>query len=62
MYNTGMPNSKQRITARTHKKRKSRIARKRADSLMNAKVGTLRKLDEIGQLPLSVKQKRLTNG
>ena len=62
MYNTGMPNSKQRITARTHKKRKSRIARKRADSLMNAKVGTLRKLDEIGQLPKSVKLARLPNG
>lgn len=57
-----MPNSKQRITARTHKKRKSRIARKRADSLMNAKVGTLRKLDEIGQLPMSVKLARLPNG
>jgi hypothetical protein len=57
-----MPNSKQRVTARTHKKRKERIARKRAESLMNAKVATLRKLDEIGQLPLTVKQTRLPNG
>jgi hypothetical protein len=57
-----MPNSKQRITARTHKKRKNRIARQRAESLMNAKVGTLRKLDEIGQLPKSVKLARLPNG
>lgn len=62
MYNTGMPNSKQRITARTHKKRKNRISRKRAESLMNAKVGNLRKLDEIGQLPKSVKLARLPNG
>ena len=57
-----MPNSKQLITARTHKKRKNRIARKRAESLLNAKVATLRKLDEIGQLPMSVKHKRLPNG
>jgi hypothetical protein len=61
-YNIIMPNSKQRITARTHKKRKNRIARQRAESLMNAKVGTLRKLDEIGQLPKSVKLSRLPNG
>jgi hypothetical protein len=57
-----MPNSKQRITARRHKKRKDRIARNRAASLMEAKVGTLRALDAIGQLPKSVKQKRLPNG
>ena len=57
-----MPNSKKRINARTHKKRKNRIARNRAESLMNAKVATLRKLDEIGQLPKSVKHKRLPNG
>ena len=57
-----MPNSKQRITARRHKKRKDRIARNRANSLMEAKVGTLRALDAIGQLPKSVKQKRLPNG
>jgi hypothetical protein len=57
-----MPNSKQRITSRKHKKRKGLIARKRASSLMEAKVATLRKLDEIGQLPLSVKQARLPNG
>lgn len=57
-----MPNSKQRITARRHKKRKDRIARNRAESLMEAKVGTLRSLDAIGQLPKSVKQKRLPNG
>jgi hypothetical protein len=57
-----MPNSKQRITSRHHKKRKERIARNRAESLMEAKVGTLRALDAIGQLPKSVKQKRLPNG
>jgi len=57
-----MPNSKQRITSRRHKKRKERIARNRAKSLMEAKVGTLRKLDAIGQLPKSVKQERLPNG
>jgi hypothetical protein len=57
-----MPNSKQRIINRKHKKRKQAIARQRAASLMEAKVGTLRKLDAIGQLPLSVKQMRLPNG
>jgi hypothetical protein len=57
-----MPNSKQRITNRKHKKRKDRIARNRANSLMEAKVGTLRKLDAIGQLPNIVKQQRLPNG
>ena len=56
-----MPNSKQKITARKHKKRQERNKRVRAKSLMNAKVGTLRKLDSLGQLPLSVKQKRLAN-
>lgn len=57
-----MPNSKQRITNRKHKKRKEKIARSKAKSLMEAKVGTLRKLDAIGQLPLSVKRERLPNG
>ena len=57
-----MPNSKQRITSRTHKRQHERRKRLRADSLMNAKVGTLRELDRIGQLPKSVKQKRLPNG
>ena len=57
-----MPNSKQRIITRKHKKRKERLARNRAKSLMEAKVGTLRKLDAIGQLPKSVKQERLPNG
>ena len=57
-----MPNSKQRITKRKHKRRKQSIARKRASDLMNAKVGNLRKLDEIGQLPKSVKLARLPNG
>lgn len=57
-----MPNSKQRIVNRKHKKRKNRIAQKRAESLMEAKVGTLRKLDATGHLPLIVKQKRLPNG
>ena len=57
-----MPNSKQRVTARRHKKRKDRIARNRADSLMEAKVGTLRALDANGQLPISIKQVRLPNG
>jgi hypothetical protein len=57
-----MPNSKQRITARRHKKRFERQKAKRAESLMNAKVATLRKLDEIGQLPLTVKRERLPNG
>jgi hypothetical protein len=54
-----MPNSKQRITAKTHKKRKNRIARNRAKSLMNAKKSTLMKLDAIGSLPKSVKEARL---
>lgn len=57
-----MPNSKQRITARRHKKRHERQKAKRAESLLNAKVATLRKLDGIGQLPLSVKHERLPNG
>jgi hypothetical protein len=57
-----MPNSKQRIINRKHKKRKGLIARKRAASLMEAKVGTLRSLDAIGQLPKTVKQTRLANG
>ena len=56
-----MPNSKQKITARKHKKRQERNKKVRAKSLMNAKVGTLRKLDSLGQLPFSVKQKRLAN-
>lgn len=57
-----MPNSKQRITARKHKKRHERRRAKRAEALMNAKVANLRKLDEIGQLPLTVKHERLPNG
>ena len=57
-----MPNSKQRITNRKHKSRKERRKRIKARSLMNAKVGTLRELDRIGQLPKSVKQERLPNG
>ena len=57
-----MPNSKQRIINRKHKKRKQSIARRRARELMNAKVGTLRELDRIGQLPKTVKQERLPNG
>jgi hypothetical protein len=57
-----MPNSKQRILSRKNKRRHERKKRVRARELMNAKVGTLRKLDEIGQLPLSVKLKRLPNG
>jgi len=61
MHNIAMPNSKQKITNRKHKKRKDLMARKRAMSLMNAKVGTLRELDKIGQLPKSVKLKRLVN-
>jgi len=57
-----MPNSKQRIVNRKNKRRHERKKRVRAEALMNAKVGSLRKLDEIGQLPLSVKLKRLPNG
>jgi hypothetical protein len=57
-----MPNSKQRILSRKNKRRHERKKRVRVRELMNAKVGTLRKLDEIGQLPLSVKLKRLPNG
>lgn len=57
-----MPNSKQRILNRKKKRSHERKKRVRAKSLMNAKVGTLRKLDEIGQLPVSVKLKRLPNG
>jgi hypothetical protein len=57
-----MPNSKQRIVNRKNKKRRQLKARNKAKSLMNAKVGTLRKLDAIGQLPKLVKQERLPNG
>ena len=57
-----MPNSKQRITNRKHKRRHERLKRNRAKSLMDAKVGTLRALDAVGQLPKVVKQKRLPNG
>jgi len=57
-----MPNSKQRITNRKHKRRQERLKRIKARSLMNAKVGTLRELDRIGQLPKTVKQERLPNG
>ena len=61
-YTILMPNSKQRITNRKHKRRQERLKRIKARSLMNAKVGTLRELDRIGQLPKSVKQERLPNG
>ena len=54
-----MPNSKQKITSRRHKRRKERLKRKRAASLMNAKKSTLLKLDSIGQVPKSVKEVRL---
>jgi|688.fasta_scaffold08061_22 hypothetical protein len=57
-----MPNSKQRVTARAHRKRKTRLRNNRHKSLMEAKVGTLRKLDATGRLPLIIKQKRLPNG
>jgi hypothetical protein len=57
-----MPNSKQRVTSRTHRQRKNRLRNNRHKSLMEAKVGTLRALDAIGQLPTSVKQARLPNG
>ena len=57
-----MPNSKQRVTARAHRKRKTRLRNNRHKSLMEAKVGTLRALDANGQLPISVKQARLPNG
>jgi hypothetical protein len=57
-----MPNSKQRVTARRHRKRKERIRNNRNKSLMEAKVSTLRKLDSIGRLPDTVKQERLPNG
>lgn len=57
-----MPNSKQRVTSRTHRKRKTRLRNNRHKSLMEAKVGTLRALDAIGQLPLNIKQQRLPNG
>jgi len=62
MYIIRMPNSKQRVTARHHRKRKNRIRNNRNKSLMEAKVGTLRQLDADGRLPLTVKQKRLPNG
>ena len=61
-YTIVMPNSKQRITNRKHKRRQERLKRIKARSLMNAKVGTLRELDRIGQLPKTVKQERLPNG
>ena len=57
-----MPNSKQSITKRAHKKREERIKRNRIQSLMKARVGTLRILDASGQLPVCVKEKRLPNG
>jgi len=57
-----MPNSKQRITNRKHTRSQERRKRQRAASLMNAKVGTLRELDRIDQLPMSVKLERLPNG
>jgi len=57
-----MPNSKQRVLMKKKKRQHERRKRVRAEALMNAKVGTLRKLDEVGQLPLSVKLKRLPNG
>lgn len=57
-----MPNSKQRVTSRAHRQRKNRLRNNRHKSLMEAKVGTLRALDAIGQLPTSVKQARLPNG
>ena len=57
-----MPNSKQRITNRRHKRRHERLKRNRVKSLMDAKVGTLRALDAVGQLPKIVKQQRLPNG
>lgn len=57
-----MPNSKQRVLTRKLKKRKERLRRNRAKSLLEAKVGTLRKLEENGQLPKSVKLARLPNG
>lgn len=54
-----MPNSKQKVTARRHKRRKERLKRKRASSLMNAKKSTLVQLQAVGQLPKSVKEARL---
>jgi len=58
-----MPNSKQRITKRAHRKREERMKRTRIQSLMKARVGsTLRSLDASGQLPVCVKEKRLPNG
>lgn len=62
LYNWNMPNSKQRITSRKHKRRHERKKRKRANLLMDAKVGTLRELDKINQLPKIVREKRLVNG
>jgi len=57
-----MPNSKQRITARAHRKRKTRLRNIRHKSLMEAKVGTLRALDANGQLPIAIKQVRVPDG
>ena len=54
-----MPNSKQRVTAKKHKKRAERLKRNRANSLMEAKKSTLVALDKIGQLPHLVKEARL---
>lgn len=54
-----MPNSKQRITARTNKKRHERLKRRRAESLMKAKKSTLQKLDAMGRVPKIVKEARL---
>lgn len=54
-----MPNSKQVITAKKHKKRHELLKRQRAQSLMNAKKSTLVALDKIGQVPKIVKDSRL---
>ena len=50
------------MTKRAHRKREKRMKRNRIQSLMKARVGTLRILDASGQLPVCVKQKRLPNG
>jgi len=54
-----MPNSKQKITARRHKKRQERLKRNRVKSLLNAKKSTLQKLDAMGCVPKIVKEARL---
>lgn len=54
-----MPNTKQHKTAKKNKRRHERQKTLRTKELMNAKIGTLRKMTG---LPQAVKDKKLPNG